>query len=134
MSGSAHLEFVLNILVSLLIVLPPGEQGPTRTNDCKVGTQTARDCGWILYPTAWKVRDRTVSAPRRRPDTLDPDTDRSFPNGEDHNRSLRKETIRADLVRRLRNVCAHLSDEDFSHLIDMMVDRQIRSERRKFFG
>ena len=65
---------------------------------------------------------------------LDPDSDNNSPFGEDRYNSLRKETIRADLIRRLRNVCAHLSEEDFSRLMDVMVERQLKSERRKSFG
>lgn len=42
----------------------------------------------------------------------------------------RKETIRADISRRLRSVCAHLSDEEFARLVETMVERKLKGERR----
>jgi hypothetical protein len=43
--------------------------------------------------------------------------------------SARKEVIRNDIARRLRKVCAHLSDEDFKHLIERMTEQKLRGER-----
>jgi hypothetical protein len=43
----------------------------------------------------------------------------------------RRSVIRADLEKRLRKVCANLSDEEFRALIDLMTERQLKSERGK---
>jgi len=45
----------------------------------------------------------------------------------------RREVIRDDIARRIRRVCAHFSEEDFSALVDKMTERQIRSEHRSMF-
>ena len=42
----------------------------------------------------------------------------------------RREIIQADITRRIRRVCGHLSEEEFSELVNNMTDRQIRSEHR----
>jgi hypothetical protein len=42
----------------------------------------------------------------------------------------RRKAIRDDLALRLRNACSHLSDEEFSALVDQMAECQLRSERR----
>ena len=45
-------------------------------------------------------------------------------------RDLRAETIRDDIAIRLRPICSHLTDEDFSALIERMVTAQLLRERR----
>jgi hypothetical protein len=37
--------------------------------------------------------------------------------------------VRADLIRRLRPVCLHLSEEDFLRLVDEIAERQLKYER-----
>lgn len=49
---------------------------------------------------------------------------------EDDARSARKEAIRADISRRLRRICPHYSEEQFSDLVETMTRRQIEGERR----
>ncbi len=51
---------------------------------------------------------------------------------DDDYHSTRRETIRADLARRLRKVCAHFSDEDFQTLMERMTEQKMRSERRSY--
>jgi hypothetical protein len=43
----------------------------------------------------------------------------------------RREMIRADIAKRLRNVCRHLSDQEFAKLVESMVDQKIKGERRR---
>lgn len=43
----------------------------------------------------------------------------------------RKETIRDDIAKRLRHVCSHLSDQEFSKLVDTMADQKLKGERRR---
>ncbi len=57
---------------------------------------------------------------------------RDFGSEDDAYHSTRKETIRADLARRLRNICANLSEEEFCKLVEKMTSQQMRSERRPF--
>ena len=57
---------------------------------------------------------------------------RDFESEEDEYHSARKEAIRADLVRRLRSVCANLSEEEFSKLVNTMTEQKLRSERKPF--
>jgi len=44
-------------------------------------------------------------------------------------RSARQEAIRADVARRLRKACSHLSDEAFAALVDKIVGVQLKGER-----
>jgi hypothetical protein len=44
--------------------------------------------------------------------------------------SSRKDAIRADIRRRLKKICANLSDEDFNHLVDVMAENKLRGDRR----
>ena len=84
---------------------------------------------------AQEVRSHTINlvcSRLTRPLRTTPDS--NLQPGEDRYHALRRETIRADLVRRLRAVCAHLSDDDFSGLVDVMVERQLKGERRKSLG
>jgi len=46
----------------------------------------------------------------------------------------REEAVRSDLAKRLRRVCAHLSEEEFSELVHKMAERQIRGERGRPFS
>jgi hypothetical protein len=43
--------------------------------------------------------------------------------------SNRKEVVRKDIARRLRKICAHLSDEDFERLVEMMAEQKLKGER-----
>jgi len=49
---------------------------------------------------------------------------------EEDPQSARKVAIRADISRRLRRICPHYTDEEFSDLVDSMTQRQIEGERR----
>jgi len=42
----------------------------------------------------------------------------------------RRGAIRDDIARRIKRVCADLSDQDFTTLVDEMADRQLKGERR----
>ena len=42
----------------------------------------------------------------------------------------RKEVIRADISKRLRSICSHLSDDDFAKLVESMAEQKLRGERR----
>jgi len=44
--------------------------------------------------------------------------------------AAKRETARADIAKRIRRACAHLSEEEFSQLVDSMTDRQLKGERR----
>lgn len=44
-------------------------------------------------------------------------------------RSARQEAIRADVAKRLRKACSHLSDDAFALLVDKIVSVQLRAER-----
>jgi len=55
--------------------------------------------------------------------------DPSPSSGEFH--SDRRSAIRADLERRLRNICSNFPEEDFQALLDVMAERKLRSERGK---
>lgn len=44
-------------------------------------------------------------------------------------RSARQEAIRADVAKRLRKACSHLSDEAFAALVDKIVGVQLKAER-----
>lgn len=61
--------------------------------------------------------------PNRQPD---------FPMDEDAYHANRKEMIRADLVSRLRKVCASFSEDDFRSLVETMVEQKLRSERKSY--
>jgi hypothetical protein len=57
---------------------------------------------------------------------------REYATEEDEYHSARREAIHADQVRRLRSVCANLSDEEFNKLVDTMTEQKLRSERKPF--
>jgi hypothetical protein len=44
-------------------------------------------------------------------------------------RNARQEAIRADVSKRLRKACSHLSDEAFAKLVDKIVGVQLKAER-----
>lgn len=52
----------------------------------------------------------------------------SSQNAYDHSR---RDEIRADIAKRLRHVCAHLSDKEFAKLVETMVDQKLKGERSK---
>lgn len=42
----------------------------------------------------------------------------------------KRDKVRADIAKRIRRACAHLSEDEFGNLVDSMTDRQLRGERR----
>jgi hypothetical protein len=44
--------------------------------------------------------------------------------------AARRAGVRADISRRIKRACTHLTDDDFTRLVDEMTDRQLRGERR----
>lgn len=42
---------------------------------------------------------------------------------------VRAEKIRADIAKRLRHICASLTDDEFSALVEQMTKVQLRGER-----
>ena len=54
------------------------------------------------------------------------DRSRSF----EDERDLRTQAIRTDIAKRLRRACSHLSDEEFSVLVEKMTNEQMRGEGR----
>lgn len=44
--------------------------------------------------------------------------------------AARRASVRADIAKRVRRACTHLSEEEFSRLVDAMTDRQLKGERR----
>ena len=63
---------------------------------------------------------------------MDSNRQRDYAAEEDEYHSQRREAIRTDLIRRLRSVCANLSDEEFNKLVDTMTEQKLRSERKPF--
>ena len=49
---------------------------------------------------------------------------------EDSYHADRRETIRADLVRRLGKICANLPEADFRSLVERMTEQKMRGEQR----
>jgi hypothetical protein len=49
---------------------------------------------------------------------------------ESHIEQDRRNRIRADISHRLERACSHLAPDDFRQLVEEMVDRQIKGERR----
>lgn len=41
----------------------------------------------------------------------------------------RRDSIRDDIAKRLRNVCSHLSDAEFKKLVETMADQKLKGER-----
>ena len=44
--------------------------------------------------------------------------------------AARRASVRADIARRVKRACTHLSEAEFSKLVDEMTDRQLKGERR----
>ena len=44
---------------------------------------------------------------------------------------MRRDTIRDDIAKRLRNVCSHLSDVEFKKLVEAMTDQKLKGERSR---
>jgi len=44
--------------------------------------------------------------------------------------AVRRASVRADIARRIKRACTHLTDDEFTRLVDEMTDRQLRGERR----
>jgi hypothetical protein len=38
--------------------------------------------------------------------------------------------VRDDIARRIKKACTHLTDDQFSQLVEVMTDRQLKGERR----
>ena len=43
----------------------------------------------------------------------------------------RRDNIRDDIAKRLRNVCSHLSDTEFKKLVEAMTDQKLKGERSR---
>jgi hypothetical protein len=43
----------------------------------------------------------------------------------------RRDNIRDDITKRLRNVCSHLSDAEFKKLVETMADQKLKGERSR---
>lgn len=49
---------------------------------------------------------------------------------EEAHRIERRNKVRDDISRRLKNICANFSDKEFSDLVDTMTDRKLKGEQR----
>lgn len=47
-----------------------------------------------------------------------------------HMEQTRRNRIRDDISHRIQRACAHLAEDEFRQLVEEMVDRQIKGERR----
>jgi hypothetical protein len=74
------------------------------------------------------VRLRTLISPRAP--LLEPEQHVQINSLEAHLAEARRTRIRDDITRRLRRACSHLGDDDFGRLVEDMVDRQLKGERR----
>lgn len=45
--------------------------------------------------------------------------------------NARRDSIRDDIAKRLRNVCSHLSDAEFKKLVERMADQKLKGERSR---
>lgn len=45
--------------------------------------------------------------------------------------NTRRNIIRDDIAKRLRNVCSHLSDAEFKTLVEAMTDQKLKGERSR---
>ena len=43
----------------------------------------------------------------------------------------RRDSIRDDITKRLRNVCSHLSDAEFKKPVETMTDQKLKGERNR---
>ena len=44
---------------------------------------------------------------------------------------MRRDIIRDDIAKRLRNVCSHLSDAEFRKLVNAMAEQKLKGERSR---
>ena len=44
---------------------------------------------------------------------------------------MRRDLIREDIAKRLRKVCSHLSEKEFTKLVNSMADQKLKGERRR---
>jgi hypothetical protein len=58
------------------------------------------------------------------------ESERNIESGNGEVESAHRENVRADIARRVKRACSHLSDDEFALLVDSMTDRQLRGERR----
>lgn len=56
--------------------------------------------------------------------------EQSSPN-KDSRLHTRRDNIREDIARRLRNVCSHLSEAEFEKLVETMTDQKLKGERSR---
>ncbi len=56
--------------------------------------------------------------------------DRSASN-DDAMLHTRRDVIRNDIAKRIRNVCSHLSDTEFRKLVNEMAEQKLKGERRR---
>jgi hypothetical protein len=56
--------------------------------------------------------------------------EREFRLADDDAGVMRRARIRDDIAQRIKNACAHLSDDEFRQLVGQMTDRQLKGERR----
>ena len=54
--------------------------------------------------------------------------DQSSSNNDSHLHA-RRDNIRDDIAKRLRNVCSHLSDAEFKKLVNSMAEQKLKGER-----
>ena len=43
----------------------------------------------------------------------------------------RRDMIRDDIAKRLRHICSHLSEKEFTKLVNSMADQKLKGERSK---
>lgn len=43
----------------------------------------------------------------------------------------RRDAVRDDIAERLRHICAHLSEKEFTKLVNSMADQKLKGERSK---
>ena len=43
----------------------------------------------------------------------------------------RRDVIREDIAKRIRNVCSHLSDAEFKKLVNEMAEQKLKGERSR---
>ena len=51
-------------------------------------------------------------------------------SSDDAYQASRKEAIRADIARRIKKICSHLSDEEFADLVEAMAENKMKGDRR----
>jgi hypothetical protein len=81
-----------------------------------------------MEAVAPNVRLRTLTFPRAI--WLEAERHARVDSLEAHLEEARRNRIREDIARRLRRACDYLGDDDFGRLVEDMVDRQLKGERR----